>query len=302
MRQLSGMKTNVLVALVMFFPGFNCLAIECQNWQELHPEWVWCDDFENDNALDNNYFEVKRANEEFGVTQEFSFGGNGSLKSTYLPGIPEAGNIKFSFGKTPVAPTRYTNQDFSEIYWRFYVLHESGWQGNPIKLTRATIFSDSDWSQAAIGHVWNNSSLGLKLEPVSGVVGNAVVTKGYNDFENFSWLGGKSGKVEIYAPENSNKWHCIETRMTLNAPNKSDGIFEFWIDNVLQASKKNVNWRGGYTDYAINAIFLENYANGGMSRKQSRFMDNFVVSRERIRCKDATVKPLSPPLPPSNMM
>lgn len=295
------MKANVFALLSMIMTSFNCLAIECENWQELNPEWIWCDDFENDDLLNKDYFEVNRANKEFGVTQDFSFDGNGALKATYLPGISESGNIKFSFGKTPVAPTRYTNQIFNEIYWRFYVKLESGWQGNPHKLTRATIFSASDWSQAAIAHIWENSSLGVGLDPVSGVVGNSIVTKGYNDFDNFTWLGGASGKVEIYAQENDDKWHCIEAHMALNTPYQSDGIFEFWINNDLQASRSDLNWRGGYTDYGINAIILENYVSGGMPRKQSRYMDNFVVSRERINCKDTTTKEISPPLPPSNV-
>lgn len=295
------MKANVLALFIMILLSFDCLAIECQNWQAIHPEWIWCDDFENDGFLENDYFEVKRANEEFGVTEDFSFEGNGSLKSTYLPGISESGNLKLSFGRTPLATALHADQNFSEVYWRFYILHESGWQGNPNKLTRATIFTASDWSQAAIGHIWQNSSLGLKLEPVSGVVGSTVVAKGYNDFDNFNWLGGKQGNFEIFALEQAGKWHCVEVHMALNTPNQSNGTFEFWINDELQASLNNLNWRDGYTDYGINAIFLENYRTGGMSRKQSRFMDNFVVSRERINCKNSAVNSISPPLPPDNV-
>lgn len=275
------------------------MAVECNSWQTVHPEWIWCDDFENDNLLENNYFEVKRAKGNFGVTQENAFDGKGSLKATYLPDIQESGNVKLSFGNTPVAPTRYTNENFNEIYWRFYILHEAGWLGNPRKVTRATVFSKSDWSQAAIGHLWENTSLGLKLEPVSGVVGSSVVTNGYNDFGNFTWLGGTSGKLEIYAPENTNQWQCLEVHMALNTLNKSDGIFEFWINNELQGTLNDLNWRGGYSDYGINAIFLENYSNNNLPQVQSRYMDNFVVSRERIGCKGDTS--ISPPKPPFNI-
>lgn len=278
--------------------SFNCMAVECNDWQNIHPEWIWCDDFENDNLLEANYFEVLRANGKFGVTQENAFDGNSSLKATYLPGVLEHGNIKFSFGKTPVSPIRYTDENFNEIYWRFYVLHEAGWQGNPFKLTRATVFAKSDWSQAAIGHLWENSSLGLKLDPVSGVVGSSVVTNGYNDFNNFTWLGGVSGKLEIYAPENTNKWQCVELHMALNTLNQADGVFEFWINNELQGNRNNLNWRGSYSGYGINAIFLENYSNGKL-QEQSRYMDNFVVSRERIGCKGDIG--ISPPKPPSNV-
>lgn len=292
------MKTHFLILISTCLLNANCLAVECNNWQVLHPDWLWCDDFENDNSLGDNYFEVVRSNSYFGVSQEASFDGEGSLKATFLPGISHAGDIKFSLGRSPVAPTRYTNEDFNEVYWRIYVMHEPGWDGNPHKLTRATVFSSSDWSQAAIGHLWNNSSLGLALDPVSGVSGNMVVTHGYNDFDNMTWLGNKSGLIEIFANENVGKWQCIEVHMALNTPNRSDGVFEFWIDGELQASSNDLNWRDGYTQYGINAIFIENYANGGMTRVQSRYMDNFIVSRQRINCKDPT-DIIAPPLPPT---
>ena len=35
-------------------------ALECTNWQQAHPEWLWCDDFESDAALEQDYFDVER--------------------------------------------------------------------------------------------------------------------------------------------------------------------------------------------------------------------------------------------------
>jgi len=293
------MKTNAVLLLALTLLGFDCMAVECNDWQNIHQEWIWCDDFENDSSLENNYFEVVRANGRFGVAQENAFDGNSSLKATYIPGSLQAGNVKFSFGKTLVAPTRYTVEKFNEIYWRFYVLHEAGWLGNPAKLTRAMVFSKPDWSQAAIGHLWENSSLGLKLDPASGVVGSSVVTNGYNDFNNLTWLGGIAGNLEIYAQENTNKWHCIEVHMALNTSSQANGIFEFWINDTLQGARNDLNWRGSYTDYGINAIFLENYSNNSVPQEQSRFIDNFVVSRERIGC-EVNIG-ISRPNPPSNL-
>lgn len=294
------MKKHILILLAISWLSTNATAIECNNWQQLHPDWLWCDDFENDSSLENNYFQVNRSNGNFGVSTEAFFEGKSSLKAKFLPGISESGNIKFSFGRTPVAPTRYTNVDFDEVYWRVYVMHEPNWKGNAHKLTRAMIFSASNWSQAAIGHLWNNSALGLAIDPVSGVSGSTVVTQSYNDFPNMKWLGNKSGQLEIFAPENVGKWHCIEVHMALNTPNQSDGVFEFWIDGKPQASSNGLNWRGGYTQYGINAIFIENYATGGLSQVQSRYMDNFVVSQQRINCK-APAAQIAPPLPPSNL-
>jgi hypothetical protein len=280
----------------------HAAPLECANWQQQHPEWIWCDDFETDSALERDYFDVDRQGGRFGVDNTTAFGGNSSLKATYQSGNTDAGGIKLSFGRTPVSPTRFTDQNFDDVYWRFYMKMSSNWTGNAMKMSRATIFVASNWSQAAIGHVWEDdpSGLGLGLDPVSGVVGDQVRTTKYNDFENMTWLGKRNGTTPIYGPQYVDKWICIETRMKLNTPGSSNGEMTLWIDGKVDAQATNLNFRGSYTSYGINAILLENYINSGAPRAQSRSFDNFVVSRQRIGCSAATGSPLRPS-PPTNV-
>lgn len=272
--------------------------LDCVDWQQRHPEWIWCDDFESDSALSTNYFDVNRSTGQFGVSSESPFGGSGGLKAVYLPGVEEAGNVKLGFGRSPVSSRVASNRDFDEVYWRFYTKTGSNWAGNARKLTRATIFSASNWGQAAIGHLWEDSptGLGLGLDPVSGVAGGRVVTTRYNDFDNFRWLGKRNGTTPIYSAANRGRWFCVEVHMKLNTPGASDGRFTFWVDGNKEAEFTNLDWRGTYTGYGINAIMLENYANDGFSQNQTRYMDNFVVSTARIGCQDASA---SRPLPPT---
>lgn len=270
--------------------------LECTNWQQQHPEWIWCDDFETDSALEQNYFEVDRQGGRFGVVNSTAFGGTSSLRGSYQTGVQDAGNIKLSFGKTPVAPTRFTSENFNDVYWRVYMKTSSNWVGNPIKLSRATIFVASNWSQAAIGHVWEDSENGvsLGLDPASGVSGSTVVTTKYNDFDHLTWLGKRNATVPVFGPTYRDKWVCIEARMKLNTPGSSDGEMSLWIDEKLDAQSSNLNFRGSYTTYGINALMLENYVNAGAPQNQQRYFDNFVVSRSRIGCQ-ATGKMPNPP-------
>jgi len=269
--------------------------LECTNWQQQHPEWIWCDDFETDSALERDYFDVDRQAGRFGVdNQSAAFGGTGSLKATYQTGVQDAGGVKLSFGRTTVSPARLTTVDFDDVYWRFYMKLSSNWTGNAMKLSRGTIFVASNWSQAAIGHVWEGDSLNLGLDPVSGVVGSTVRTTKYNDFDNMQWLGKRDGATQIYAAANVDKWICIETRMKLNTPGSSNGEMSLWVDGQLDAQASNLNFRGSYTGYGINSIMIENYVNSGAPRIQSRSFDNFVVSRTRIGCGATVVRP-SPP-------
>jgi len=271
--------------------------LQCDAWQEKHPNWLWCDDFESDAALTANYFEVDRAGGSFGVSTEAPFGGSASLRANYRAGVQNAGGVKLGLGRSPVASNLASDRDFDELYWRFYTKTGSNWIGNPQKLTRATIFARSNWSQAAIGHLWEDSvSLrGLGLDPVSGVVGDQVVTTQYNDFANLRWLGKANGRTQTYADANRERWFCVEIRMKLNTPGAADGVFAFWVDGNLEAESQNLDWRGRYVQYGINAVMLENYVNTGFSQSQTRYMDSLVVSTQRIGCQDDLLVEPQPP-------
>jgi len=295
---------TLLFAAIWIHPAF---ATECDNYQAVHPQWLWCDSFESDAALDANYFDVERASGRMSLSSDSPFDGSHSLQMQYVPGQEDSGSIKLSLGATPVSPKRYTNQSFNELYWRFYMKVQSNWLGNPQKVTRGIVFSGSNWSEAAIGHLWedNADSLGLGLDPASGVVGSTVVTTKYNDFDHLKWLGKHNGAFQVYAPANANKWTCIEVHMKLNTPGQSDGVMAFSVNGQQQAQATALNFRGSYTTYGINAIFLEGWINGGISPQvQNRWFDNFVVSTQPIGCAagggTTTPAPVVPN-PPTNV-
>ncbi len=50
----------------------------------------------------------------------------------------------------------------------------------------------------------------------------------------------------------------------------------------LEVEETGLNWLGSYSAYGINAVFVENYWNAGSPVQQSRFIDDFVVSTQRI--------------------
>ena len=302
-RSKLGPVSSVLIKAAVL-SGFCAPAfagnLDCTNWQTNHPEWIWCDDFESDSQLERDYFEVNRASGRFGVSSEHVFGGNGALRSRHIPGVPEAGAVRFGFGRSPVSSRVASSQDFQEVYWRFYMSTGPTWEGNAIKVTRATIFTRSDWTQAAIGHLWDDDAdasppkLGLGLDAATGVSGGTVVTSGYNDFANLRWIGKSNGTIQVYTPENRQKWFCVEVHMKLNTPGQSDGTFTFWVNDRQEAHRGSLNWRGSYTGYGINAVMLENYVNGGVPHDQTRYYDNLVVSRARIGCQADTPRPMPP--------
>src|SRR5690606_7117219 len=81
------------------------------------PEWIWCDDFEQDRR--SAYFESTMALRN-GV------GRNGSRAAVgrYLIGSREAGNFKVAFGRTPSASFRPVDggtRNYRDVYWRVFV-------------------------------------------------------------------------------------------------------------------------------------------------------------------------------------
>ena len=198
------------------------------------------------------------------------------------------------FGDSPAhrgAAVR-TSESFDDIYWRIYVKHPHHWTGGgPAKLSRATSLVPPGWRQAMIAHVWSSDEA-LTLDPASGVDNDRVVTTRYNDFPHLKWLGNRPrSQFKLHGDDGAGWWVCVEARAKLNTPGKQNGLNQLWIDGRLEAERRDLDWRGRFDDYGINAVFLEAYWNAGSPVDQSRWIDNFVISTEPI---GPVVRPRNP--------
>ena len=237
---------------------------------------IWYDDFDSTLKYGESSGEL--------TTQQF-FGESGQSKlSHYERGSRGKGGGKVFFGDSPTGtPIINRGQTYQDVYWRLYVKHQDGWQGGgPDKLSRATSLVTPNWAQAMIAHVWSSGET-LTLDPARGVNGSQIVTERYNDFDHLKWLGNKpTAHFKIHSTEEAGWWVCVESRARLNTPGQSDGLNQLWLDGNLEAERKNLNWRGSYTEHGINAVFLESYWNNGSPVTQSRWFENFVISTEPI--------------------
>ena len=136
-------------------------AEECHDWQAAHPDWLFCDDFESTGPFvaQGRYFEYGAGDHAFVPLAGTGLGASVGMRTRWQAGQVGAGGFKLAFGRNP---NSYMNQgrDFREIYYRMYLRQQPGWQGNPAKLSRATVFtSKEDWSQAMIAHLWSDSAV-----------------------------------------------------------------------------------------------------------------------------------------------
>jgi hypothetical protein len=255
------------------------------------PEWIWCDDFEEDRL--HRYYEYDDRNGGFVRAAGAGVGGSTGMRARWTrAGQKEAGNLKVAFGRTPHPRFRAVDDGtarYREIYWRMWVRKGDDWEGGGAdKLSRATSMASAGYAQAMIAHVWSgrgSRDAFLVIDPASGTdAGGRLRSTRYNDFSNLRWLGAVQGSTPVFSPAHRGRWQCVEARVRLNDPGSSNGSFTLWIDDRLDASRDGLNWVGRYDAYGINAVFFENYWNDGAPRPQERTIDNLVVSTARIGC------------------
>jgi hypothetical protein len=234
------------------------------------------------------YFEYNNNGGDFVAVNGVGVDNSRGMRVIWQSAEADAGNFKLAFGRNPSSYMDKGNrntEDFPEVYYRLYLKMQDGWQGNPQKLSRTTAIAASDWSQAMIAHHWAGGLDYLSVDPVSCVdASSQVVCIGYNDFANMEWLGPQTGITPIFDSDNDDIWHYIEMHVKLNDPGQANGIQECWIDGSLDARRDNLDFVTSYTDYAINAVFIENFwdTGGGSPQLQERYIDSFVVSTQPI--------------------
>jgi len=256
------------------------------------PAVLFADDFARAPGA-GRYFEYNAQKGSFVWDAEAGLGGGGgAMRARFEPGQVEAGSLKVVFGKNPFGRGPRPSEIFSDIFWRVYVKHEAGWQGSPAKLARATAMAGTDWSQGLIAHVWSGKEPVLVIDPATGITDGRKVTTRYNDFSHLRWLGLRRGRTPLFATGESGRWVCIESRVRVNTPGRSDGMFSLWVDGRLEAERTDLDWHGAWRDYGVNAVFLENYWNGGSVRRQARWFDGFVVSTTSVGPLRTTAAPI----------
>jgi len=294
------MKTLILALVLscaVFCTANIALSSECTDYESEHPEWIFCDDYETDSTFvtsgryveyDNNYGDFVR---QASVGYEDSYG----MRVLFQDGEVGAGGLKIFFGRNPSGYNGVRDtEDFQEVFFRVYLKMQPGWTGNPEKLVRLSIFTDDNWSQAMIAHYWEGTTYTIGVEPVGCTTGDTVDCEGWNDFNEFDWLGKANGTEPIFSTAETGVWRCIEGQVTLDDPGASNGIQRLWIDGVLDAERTSLDFVEEYTSYKLNYFALENYWNEpGSVQEQSRYLDNLVLSTSRVGCDTDPTPPLT---------
>ncbi len=234
-------------------------AGECEQWSN-HPEWLWCDDFEDVKPLGEKYQDVSTSG--FERSADEAFDGSHSLRQHYTEGQVDAGWV-----------IRVENNGFPEhLFYRWYHKFEKGFNGFPPKMARVRYrIRSGEW----------NSLLGIHCWIDNGNIVADVSAKNSSQTTGSGWLPIARSPFSFDSTDNIDRWICFEMEVQLNTPGKSDGLYRIWADSSLIVERLNVDLRGTET-YRCNEVMLDCYWNGGSPKEQNRYYDNFVISTLRI--------------------
>jgi hypothetical protein len=243
---------------------------ECDNWQKLHLEWIFCDDFEAEQDLRVNYDDSRYdRNSGMSVTKNDAFSGSYSLEQHYVPGQGAGWIIKF-IGDNP--HLTFPGRKLNEIYFRWYHKFEQGFAGMPQKMARVKVHrAAQDWDGALGVYQWVNKKI-LCADKRTYLY----------DQQKFKWLPAAYSSLDFSDSANIGRWICIEARIKLNTPGKSDGIIQYWADGKQILLDTGLPLGNESYSKGLNMVMWDCYWAGKSPKEQSRFYDNLVISTAPI--------------------
>ncbi len=252
---------------------------ECDNWQQSHPDWLWCDDFENVSDLNINYQDV--STNGMSVTADDALEGSHSLRQHYTVGQVDAGWI-----------ARIDDNGYPDhVFMRWYHKFESNFDGFPPKMARIRFrHHGGNWNTIFAVHCWLENDGHLAAD---------VYAENSSQANSSGWLPIAVSPFTFAEPAYIGRWICFEMEVKVNTAGNSDGAYRFWADDTLIVERENVDLRGN-TDDKINEFMLDCYWNGGSPAEQNRYYDNLVIATEKIGLYSG-INSITPPISPKGL-
>jgi len=259
--------------------------------EKLPQSWVLCEDFEAIEDPTKTFFEFQDGDGAFVIGTGDAASGEHSMRTKYREGVEGSGWLSVAIGRNPVVygdrPNAAATGDFTEVYWRFRVKTQAGWPDIGLgHFTSATVLASSEWTQAMVARLRSDGdNVVLLAEPTTCIDGESVSCAGFEDAMGQKPLGGLIGAMPIFSQAAADEWHCVEAHVVLNTPGAADGVFEFWVDDMLENGAYQLDWRGTWAEYGINLVTLENFWPGGAPADLERAVDDLVISTSPIGCE-----------------
>lgn len=251
--------------------------------------WLFCEDFESSGDLRDVFFEYQDGGGLFVQSGDQSLSGHHSMRATFMQGVESAGWLSLALGDLPdvfsTRPIHAPGQTMDDLYWRVWIRTEYGWPEQGVhRLTSVLSVADADFGHALMATVGSDGEEPvLRGDGTSCVLGDALPCGNLQE-QDAEALTSFRGVTRLFSSAYSDEWHCVEGHVRLNEPGMHDGVFEIWVDNVLDGGVEELTWRRSMTDFGLNLLTFENFWSGGAPYEMHRWFDDIVVSTRRIGC------------------
>ena len=259
---------------------------------------IFCEDFEaGPAALPGIWTDAKTTNMVITSTAANVFAGQYALQVNW-PAGQEAGWLSrwFRPDGQPAAPAT----GFDHVYARAYFKPEGNWSCAP------NCFKSSKSRGSQISNPWSafgtagrcatgRDFYAAMLATAQAGPFNQIFYTYYPDMPCAQPAGQNYGEYIFFSPVRQaalGGWTCLELEVQANTPGQKNGLQRAWIDGVLAGETLNMRWRD--TTALTNNVFSLSFS-GLPAAATHMWVDNVVVSTQRIGCASPTV--LSPSAP-----
>jgi hypothetical protein len=213
------------------------------------------------------------------VVNSYPKEGNGAsgnvLRFHWLPTTPDSSAFVEYSGSFP-----------NPVYFRFYFYSEHpneypGAGGRKFLIFRNSLYGTSGASLYLYESGLDPNKVWLHVKSHAGKIDSRYNTPDAEHLDpDFPWPGQQS--KGILEP---NRWHCVEFAYFRDQEN---GWIKAWLNNklVINASKEAWGVSSYNTDPGYPEDFLQipSYRNGGVETEHYEYLDNFIISSERVGC------------------
>jgi hypothetical protein len=179
--------------------------------------------------------------------------------------------------------TRWFMPGYDEVYVKFYVMFEKGFEHSMHFLTVAGNRIDNPSSASGKAGIVPNGTdffyAGVDPAEPPDVMRLGPFSLYTYDPDMTCCYGSRFYQTSPKSPPIGGQWQEVVFHIKLNTPGQSNGSQALWIDGVKKIDVQNMRWRTT-ADLTLNQIRFDNWMNtGAISKTQYLWLDDVMVWR-----------------------
>ncbi len=137
------------------------------------------------------------------------------------------------------------NSTQSELWIRWYMRYENGFQWNPLNNQKIFIVNNLAQNRTIIGYTWSDETR-IEVSQYAGYYGSGT-NNGWNTIMANGGTDARGNKTS------DGQWHLYEVHLKTDT-NGSNGIAEMWVDDIRRLSYSNAYFgSAGFDDILIGS-------------------------------------------------